>query len=218
MKGVLVILEEDKENKNIYILLTHTGTLFTRFIKVYTKAPYNHASLSLDNELNDLYSFGRRNVYNMFYAGFMCEDVYEGLFSYFPRTKCSIYKVEVDDQSYEKCRRLIRYFEKNKEKYVYNYLGIFGFLIDRPVGMRGTYFCSQFVAEIMNRVGFSITDKEPGLALPDDFRNSERLKLVYEGNLYEYEPISCNLEKVKKRKSVLNSTFRVLKKINKSFN
>lgn len=34
-------------NQKIYILLTDTGTLFTRLIKLYTKKPYNHASISL---------------------------------------------------------------------------------------------------------------------------------------------------------------------------
>ncbi|MDU5946686.1 MAG: hypothetical protein E6Z15_06375, partial [Paenibacillus macerans] len=43
--------------RSVYILLTNTGTLFTRVIKGYTGAPYNHASISFDRELSELYSF-----------------------------------------------------------------------------------------------------------------------------------------------------------------
>ena len=46
--------------KKVYILLTDTGTLFTKSIKTYTKAPYNHASISFDVGLEELYSFGRK--------------------------------------------------------------------------------------------------------------------------------------------------------------
>ena len=40
------------KEKKIYILLTDTGTLFTRLIKIFTKKPYNHASISFDAELS----------------------------------------------------------------------------------------------------------------------------------------------------------------------
>ena len=48
--------------KKIYILLTDTGTLFTNLIKLYTKKPYNHASISFDSKLSEVYSFGRKTA------------------------------------------------------------------------------------------------------------------------------------------------------------
>ena len=61
--------------KAIYILLTDTGTWFSRAIKLYTGAPYNHASIALDEELNELYSFGRKVYTNPFSAGFVQEHI-----------------------------------------------------------------------------------------------------------------------------------------------
>ena len=52
------------DERSIYILLTNTGTLFTRVIQTYTRAPYNHASISFDRELTELYSFGRKHPSN----------------------------------------------------------------------------------------------------------------------------------------------------------
>lgn len=43
--------------KKIYIILTHTGTLLSKIIKMYTKDEYSHVSISLDSELEEMYSF-----------------------------------------------------------------------------------------------------------------------------------------------------------------
>lgn len=49
-------------DQSVFILLTNTGTFLTRVIKSYTRAPYNHASISFNRELSELYSFGRKTL------------------------------------------------------------------------------------------------------------------------------------------------------------
>lgn len=44
----------------IYVLLTNTGTLFSKTIRWYTKNMLNHASIAFDRDLNEVYSFGRK--------------------------------------------------------------------------------------------------------------------------------------------------------------
>ena len=80
--------------KKIYILLTDTGTLFTKFIKLYTKKPYNHASISFDSELSEVYSFGRKTARNPFIGGFVKEDVNKGLFK---EANCAVYALTVNE-------------------------------------------------------------------------------------------------------------------------
>lgn len=46
--------------KNIYIVLTGTGTAFSGLIKWFTKAELNHASIAFDRGLQEVYSFGRK--------------------------------------------------------------------------------------------------------------------------------------------------------------
>ena len=53
--------------KKIYIVLTHSGTALSKIIKGFTKDEFSHVSISLDKELNEMYSFGRLNPYNPFY-------------------------------------------------------------------------------------------------------------------------------------------------------
>ncbi|WP_102349058.1 hypothetical protein [Bacillus sp. Marseille-P3661] len=173
----------------VYILLTDTGTLFTKSIKKYTKAPYNHASISFDKDLNELYSFGRKNPNNPINGGFVKEDIKTGTYSKYPNTTCVIYQLDVTKREVEKMRRVLNVFKRSQSKFLYNLLGVVGVSINEPIEFSNSYFCSQFVSEILHRSGIRLWDKLPALVTPDDFRNSERLKLVYEGKLFEYPPI-----------------------------
>ena len=66
--------------KNIYIMISQTGTNCSKIFQLFTRAPYNHASIALDEDLNSLYSFARQNLYIPLIAGFVKEDVNEGVY------------------------------------------------------------------------------------------------------------------------------------------
>lgn len=175
------------EDQSVFILLTNTGTLFTKMIQTYTKAPYNHASISFKRDLSEMYSFGRKHPSNPLNGGFVKEDIKTGTFSKYPGTTCVIYELQVTPREVERMRRVLHIFIRSQKKYLYNILGVIGIALKEPVEFSNSYFCSQFVAEILDRSGIKLWDKLPALVTPDDFRQSERLQLVYEGKLSEYE-------------------------------
>ncbi|NMO97855.1 hypothetical protein [Paenibacillus lemnae] len=175
----------------VYILLTNTGTLFTQLIQTYTRAPYNHASISFNRELSDMYSFGRKHPSNPLHGGFVKEDIQTGTFSKYPNTTCVIYELQVTSREKEKMKRVLHIFIRSQRKYLYNILGIIGIALKEPVEFSNSYFCSQFVAEILQRSGIKLWDKLPALVTPDDFRQCDKLKLLYEGRLSEYRPENC---------------------------
>ncbi|MGN7762371.1 hypothetical protein [Paenibacillus sp. 22594] len=177
-----------EDDHSVYILLTNTGTLFTKLIQGYTKAPYNHASISFDRELTELYSFGRKNPSNPLNGGFVHEDLRTGTFSKYPNTTCVIYELHVSGREVEKMRRVLHIFIRSRQKYLYNMLGVIGIALKEPVEFSNSYFCSQFVAEILDRSGIKLWNKLPALVTPDDFRQSDRLELIYQGKLSEYVP------------------------------
>jgi hypothetical protein len=176
------------EDQSVFILLTNTGTLFTKVIQGYTRAPYNHASISFNRELSELYSFGRKNPNNPLNGGFVKEDLKTGTFSKYPNTTCVIYELQVSERDIAKMKRVLQAFIRKDKKYFYNILGVLGIALKEPIEFSNSYFCSQFVAEILQRSGVRLWDKLPALVTPDDFRQSERLQLIYEGKLNEYEP------------------------------
>ena len=59
--------------KKIYFILTYSGTVLGRIIRFKTKRFYTHVSISLDENLEKMYSFGRINPYNCFVGGFVHE-------------------------------------------------------------------------------------------------------------------------------------------------
>lgn len=174
------------ELKTIYILLTYSGTVLSRVINVYTREPYSHVSVSLDRNLNELYSFGRLNPKNPLFAGFVREDIENGTYARFPNTKCALYALEITDDQFYDLLIQIENFKMNSKKYRYNFLGLIGAMFNFPIEREKSYFCSQFVSSVLNNSGVRLIDKPNGLTEPKDFRVCEDLNLIYEGNLKAY--------------------------------
>lgn len=170
--------------KKGYILLTDTGTLFTKLIKLYTKKPYNHASIAFESKLSVAYSFGRKSVRNPFIGGFVIENIESS--SLFAKAECAIYSFEITDVQSEKMERYIREIEAQKELYSYNLLGLFGFIIRRPIKRKKSFFCSQFVASVLKECSIIDFDKPLSLITPNDLRQVANFQLEYQGKLNYY--------------------------------
>ncbi|MDZ7835792.1 MAG: hypothetical protein U5K84_11210 [Alkalibacterium sp.] len=54
----------------IYLIETKNNTVLSHGIRLLSKYPYNHLSISLDASLSTVYSFGRRQPHNPLAAGF----------------------------------------------------------------------------------------------------------------------------------------------------
>ena len=177
---------QDHADNSVYVLLTDTGTLFTTLIKRFTSAPYNHASLALDAELNQLYSFGRRRPANPWDAGFVEEDVHEGTYSRYPDTRCVLLRMRVSKRQRAEAIRILQLFQQNREAYRYNLLGLLGVMLGRDFKRKNAYFCSQFVADALAQSGMPLWDRSAALVTPDDFLRHPAFEKVYEGCLYDY--------------------------------
>ncbi|MFJ7971004.1 hypothetical protein [Psychrobacillus sp. NPDC096389] len=189
----------DKEQKTVYVLLTDTGTLLNRTIKNFTNAPYNHASIVFDEKLDEIYSFGRKYPRNPLIAGFIKEDIYFGTYRYFDNTRCVLSKIEVSPKEYNRIRDVIQSFNNNKDIYSYNFLGLVGVAVRRPINQRNKYFCSQFIAEVFEQSGLDLWNLPPPLITPNDFLIHPRFELLYEGRLYDYpllDPVMLSLSEI----------------------
>jgi len=91
--------------KTVYLLLTRSATIFSRVIRLFTAAPYTHVSISvaedpdafLADPRSGFYSFGRKNPYLPFPAGFIRETRDGGYFQCFPDTRCILLALDVPD-------------------------------------------------------------------------------------------------------------------------
>lgn len=176
-----------KDQKTIYIILTDTGSFLSRMIRLYTKEDLNHTSIAFDDQLSEVYSFGRKDPRNPFVGGFVRENIQGELFMNNDReTSCAIYCCTVDIKSYNTIREQIKHIEANRADYSYNFLGLFGVMLNIEVGSDKAFFCSQFVSFIFQSVGVSIVNKPAKLVTPKDIARSTRLNPYYQGNLNQY--------------------------------
>ena len=170
--------------KKIYIVLTHTGTVLSRIIKMYTKDEFSHVSISLDEELKQMYSFGRLNPYNPLIGGFVHEYIDKGTFKRFFKTNAGVYSLEVTNEQYQGIRNSINDFEQNKEKYKFNIIGLFAAGFHKKISCKHSFYCAEFVKYVMEQAG--IETKLPEAVKPEDFKKIENLEKVYSGLLRKY--------------------------------
>ena len=172
--------------KSIYLLLTATGTWFSRFVGLFTKARYNHISLCLNDNIEEFYSFGRKIAWFPLVSGFVIEQLDRGVFKVFSDTACLIYKLEINDDKYEKLKTAIDLIKENQDKYGFNLIGMIGVIFNKPIKRKNRFFCTQFVATMLSECNIHDFKKDMSLINPHDFHKIPGLIKLYEGRLSEF--------------------------------
>lgn len=174
-----------KSKRKVYIILSYTGTVLSRVIRVYTRAEFAHVSIALDSNLDEMYSFGRLNPYNPFHGGFVHEGVDVGTFKRFKNTVVEIYSLDLNDWQYFKIKRMIKKIESNRKLYKFNTIGLFANGLHIRYRRKYSFYCAEFVKYLTDKA--SVNLDLPELVKPIDFRLSEKMTLEYKGLLRKYK-------------------------------
>ena len=177
--------------KNIYIILTHTGTALSKIIKGFTKDEFSHVSIALDIELKEMYSFGRLNQYNPFWGGFVHEYIDKGTFKRFYKTRAKVYSLEITEQQYESIKNYIEQIKNNKENYKFNIIGLFAAGFHKKIKKQKSFYCAEFVKYVMEKA--DIKSDLPDIVKPEDFKNIKGLQEIYGGLLRKYQSPKINV-------------------------
>lgn len=169
--------------KTIYFIFSDTGTWLSRAIKIFATDKLNHTSIAFDDNLEEVYSFGRIQPKNPFSGGFVQENISGELLR---DADCAIYSFKVKVEEYEEIRRKIKEIEVSKSLYRYNFIGLLGILFNIEINRQHAFFCSQFVAYVTKDIESLQIDKPICFATPGDIRDREGMDLVYYGKLGAY--------------------------------
>lgn len=171
--------------KNIFVVLSQTGSIVSRIIRRVTGDKYTHASISLDENLDEMYSFGRIFPNNPVIGGFVKESPNYGTMKKFRMANIIVIKLKVADEKYKEINDYIKTMYAQRKKYHYNYIGLFIAKFGWHFRRANYYYCSEFVKDILER--FNIVEKNK---FNNAVRPAELLKVngetVYQGKLCEY--------------------------------
>ena len=171
------------EEKTVYILLTRSGTWFSRLIHLATDDSYTHTSIGLDGPGGPFYSFARKYERFALPAGLVMEEVCLEVQTKRQQIPCCLYELRVPLPVYDRLRREIDRMYAQKDRYHYNLLGALACYFNYPLPRENHYFCSQFAASLLERSGAVELGKTPDLVRPADFCRIDRFRPVYQGEL-----------------------------------
>ena len=168
----------------IYIAFVDTPGIFAGIIRRVIQQKYIHVVISMDPELEEAYSVGRRHPAIPLLAGFEKEEK-QKILKVFPQADYMICKVPCTEEQKMQIRTILR--ETMEERYSYHYavLGLPFILLNRPFYQKNHYTCSSFIAKLLEETGVWQWEKHFSLVTPKDFMEQFGEQKIFEGGLWE---------------------------------
>ena len=167
---------------HIYIALVDTPGFFASLIRHYLGQKYVHVVLSLDEQLSEAYSFGRRNPYIPLIAGFEREWSRQ-IAGAFPTAEYRICELDCTGEQKEAIRERLHKDYKNRFHMHYAAAGLLTLLCHRKFYLKNQYTCSSYLAEVLGEQGIFISEKHFSLVTPKDVCEYKNCRVVFEGRL-----------------------------------
>lgn len=174
-------------DKEIYIVVSQTGSIVSRMLKKITGAEYNHVSVSLESDLHCMYSFGRRYTYFPWWGGFVRESTMYGSLKRFSETRAIVMAIAVNESTYNEIEIRLHDMIENRNDYHYDTIGLLlaGFNIKYKRDRH--YYCSDFVRELLVNFGIESPEVFEPIVQPMHFLDIPDGNVIYRGRLRDYD-------------------------------
>lgn len=197
-------------------LISHKG-INSKVIQKWTNSSYSHAGISLDEDLNKIYSFNGENEKGK--GGFSIENL-----RFYQRAKDPNLKVLtffVEPGVKKNIKDKIDFYIKNRDKSHYSYTNIFRILLNKTKDSAYSLslVCSQFVDNILKMCNIDVTGKPSNLVVPGDFNKptpGHRLFILFDGKVKDYNPSSTKNKITKLLSSKLNPNGLITKPLSEA--
>lgn len=183
---------------HIYIALVDTPGIFAYLIRKFIGQKYIHVVLSMDASLEEAYSFGRRNPFVPFFAGFEREEK-ERIARAFPTAEYMVCELECNPEQKKEIRTRLREDYGRRRHYHYAVLGLPFVLWGIPFYQRNHFTCSSYIARLLHENGITVSEKHFSLVTPKDFYVYPDKREVFEGRLTEFIRLSGKMRGISLR-------------------
>lgn len=200
-------IEESKANKKSYpvsLIFVSGNSLLGKTIKKVLSIDYSHAAISLDSDLNRIYSFNNRHGFDGL--------AYESLKQYLKDgvDKIAVYTFFVSKDRYSALEKNLDYYSLFRNKTSYSVENLLSMPLNIPVQFNMKMVCSQFVDRLLKISDIDITNKKSSLVTPKDMYTSA----VNNSNIFEIYtgPVKdMNIKAIERKiKSIQNKSTTVI--------
>ena len=164
--------EEEWDSCGLLILLVRHRDIRSRMGTTVTRGVFSHASLGFESDPETFYSFA--------YKGFRVENT-GFLVDRTPDARCRIYRIPCSGKEEASARKLVSSFLEMRSSLKYNVLGLILASFRIPLARRNRFFCSQFVASVLNQARGIGTKRWARTCLPDELVGIAPSVLLFDG-------------------------------------
>lgn len=176
----------------VFVILTHSHSAVSKLVQATTGDEYTHASISFDSSLTHMYTFGRTSDSSVLKGSFKIEDISSAYYqNHTPPIPYSLFCIPVTEAQKKKMEKKVNYFAKNKNKFHFDFFGLFVNAMGIPNNPKNRYFCSRFVSVILNAGDpKNPLVSEPSLQRPYSFAGDDYVRFVCSGeNIALYDQV-----------------------------
>ena len=176
----------------VFVILTHSHSAVSKLVQATTGDEYTHASISFDSSLTHMYTFGRTSDSSVLKGSFKIEDISSAYYqNHTPPIPYSLFCIPVTEAQKNKMEKKVNYFAKNKNKFHFDFFGLFVNAMGIPNNPKNRYFCSRFVSVILNAGDpKNPLVSEPSLQRPYSFAGDDYVRFVCSGeNIALYDQV-----------------------------
>lgn len=160
------------QTRCLYVMVSRTDTGVGRMIRLLSGFPYNHVSVTLDDNFRNWYSFARYVQDAPFYGGFVREDA-ERFCSGTGDAQVRVYAVPIPEKNAQTLEALLPLANCPDSGLIYNYYEVFASLMGFHLPIPQCYTCLSFAAELLDTSYRSIRELCETL----------ESRMIYEGSL-----------------------------------
>lgn len=205
-------------NQYIYLIITKTHTKFAKCLRIVGGLNYNHSAISLDAELNELYSFSRPQHSAVFLGHLVRETLNRYTLDKDFEVPVVVFQLPVSQNTYAEMREYIKEI-MNDDEYMYNLFSVLTYPFTKGFATYKAFNCTEFAAHLLKKMGYPI-NHPPYQYKPDDFLEILKDYIVFEGDLRAYmqcTDIDENYLKHLSFKEILKNTFAMFKIIGRTY-
>ncbi|MBE5958946.1 MAG: hypothetical protein E7254_08830 [Lachnospiraceae bacterium] len=184
------------------IIVSRTQTKFASCIRHFGNMTYNHTSVYLDDDVNNIYAFARPEHFSIFKGTLVKESLDRFTLRRNQPVPVKVLRFEITEEQYSEIQAII-YNIYNDPEYIYNLFSVISYPITKGFDTYKAYSCIEFSMTLLKKLGYQFEKPIPRYK-PDDliemfkdniYKSCDIRDLIHEdaGSADYFSPISLSL-------------------------